>query len=90
MQELPGQELFCFLDEEGRPKVRFSRAYSLLPTRIRVVSSSRTTSASTRSRPSPRSASRSSTALRMRGNAMPNASMRSNLAQSRTSRQRGW
>ena len=56
----------CRLRSVVSPYERFSRAYSSLPTRISVVSSSRTTVASTFSRGSPGSARSRSTRARMR------------------------
>src|SRR5579872_5441052 len=59
-----------------RPKEPFSRAYSSLPTRIRVVSSRRTTVASTLRRGRPGRARSFSTRARICGSANPKAIMR--------------
>ncbi len=65
-------------------------AYSSLPTRIAVASSSETTVASTFSRGSPGLARSRATAARIVGSALANSTMRSNLVSSRIARQRLW
>ena len=72
------------------PNDRLSRAYSSLPTRISVVSSSRTTAASTFSRDSPGVARSASQRARTRGRTRAKSMSRSNFALSRPDRQHSW
>ena len=66
------------------------RAYSSLPTRIRVVSRSRTTAARTFSRGRPGRARSASVRFRIAGNAEAKAIIRPYFDSSRTIRHRGW
>jgi hypothetical protein len=72
-----------------KPNELFSAAYSRLPMRINVLSSSRTTAASTLSRGRPRRRKSRRTLARTRGSAAANAAKRSNFPQSRIAFQRG-
>ena len=65
------------------PNDRFRRAYSSLPTRMRVSSISRTTSARTLRRGRPRAARSASTVALIRGRRAAKATIRSYLARSR-------
>ncbi len=89
LMRLPSTRV-CRLRSVVSPKLSLSRAYSSLPTRTSVFSSSLTRAASTRRRGRPGSARSCSTCARILGSTRPNTSMRLYFASSRTTRQRAW